>query len=93
MQEQIGMRFIAETGNGGSVKSDPILKCALQFSRGYRNIFLSSENIAECKADEGHILLSYILHHFIFGTIHDEPPDLPIIKKRQWHIIMTPLPL
>ena len=81
MQQQIGVRLVAEAGDGGAVERNPICKRAWQFIRHNRYILLSAEHVAEGQADELHIFFLHILHNLLLGISHHSAP-LPLNLQR-----------
>ena len=70
MQKQIGVAFIAKTGDGGSVNGNAIFKSTGKFLWHNGYIFLFAEYIAKGETDELYILFAHILDYLFFGILH-----------------------
>ena len=78
VQQQVGVRFVPEAGDGGAVERNAVGKGAGQLIRHNGNVLLPAENVAEGQADELHVLLLHILHNLLLGISHIRPRFLSV---------------
>ena len=67
-EKQVRLHHAAEAPDGGGIKGNALGESALELLGHDGNILLSSGNVAECQADELHILLLHIGVNILFGV-------------------------